>query len=163
MKSDRLAPRLGLTLAVLLVVTVITAVRTTHATADDTKPITSPASEPRAKNGKKLLTAFDLMKVVNIGAPRIAPDGTRVAYTASETKTEKDKEWKTVTQIWVTPISGAGLGAGPGAGPGAGASARQYTRGEKSASAPEWSPDGKLLAFLSDREKEGERQVWMMA
>src|SRR5690242_2945376 len=98
MKSDRLARRFVLTLAVLLVVTAITAVRITHATADDTKATTSRVSEPRAKNGKKLLTAFDLMKVVNVGAPRIAPDGTRVAYTASETKTEKDKEWKTVTQ-----------------------------------------------------------------
>ena len=38
----------------------------------------------------------------------------------------------------------------------------QYTRGDKSSTAPEWSPDGSLLGFLSDREKDGERQVWMM-
>ncbi|HEV8589726.1 MAG TPA: S9 family peptidase, partial [Pyrinomonadaceae bacterium] len=31
-----------------------------------------------------------------------------------------------------------------------------------SATAPEWSPDGTMVAFLSDREKDGERQVWMM-
>ena len=44
----------------------------------------------------------------------------------------------------------------------AAAKPRQYTRGDKSATAPEWSPDGTMLAFLSDREKDGERQVWMM-
>jgi len=149
MKSARL------TLPLLLLLIGASTIHVRRVSADDTKSSATVSSEPRAKNGKKLLTAFDLMSVVNVGAPRIAPDGTRVAYTASETKTEKDKEWKTVTQIWVTPMSGAGAGAGAGA--------RQYTRGEKSASAPEWSPDGKLLAFLSDREKEGERQVWMMA
>jgi dipeptidyl aminopeptidase/acylaminoacyl peptidase len=147
MKPERFAHRLVLVLTVLLTVIVITAERTSRATSDDTKPSTT-ASEPRAKNGKRLLTAFDLTKVVNVGSPRIAPDGMHVVYTASETKTEKDKEWKTVTQIWVTPVSGAG--------------ARQYTRGEKSSTAPEWSPDGKTLAFLSDREKDAERQVWMM-
>jgi dipeptidyl aminopeptidase/acylaminoacyl peptidase len=103
---------------------------------------------PRAKDGKKLLTAMDLMKIANVSAPRISPDGSRVAYTVSEVKMEKDKEWKTVTQVWVVATSGG--------------KTRQYTRGDKSSSAPEWSPDGSMLAFLSDREKDGERQVWMM-
>ena len=104
--------------------------------------------EPRAKDGKKLLTAVDLLKVNGVSGPRISPDGSRVAYTVSETKMEKDKEWKSVTQIWVVPIGGG--------------KARQYTRGDKSSTAPEWSPDGTMLAFLTDREKDGERQVWMM-
>jgi len=142
--------RFALLLVLVSAFTVITTV-VQHASADDSKPSPSRTAEPRAKNGKKLLTAFDLTRVVNVGAPRISPDGMHVAYTASETKTEKEKEWKAITQIWVVPTS-----------PGTGGQARQYTRGDKSANAPEWSPDGSLLAFLSDREKDGERQVWMM-
>lgn len=115
---------------------------------DDRRPSVRDLLEPRAKDGKKLLTATDLLKVHGVGAPRISPDGSRVVYTVTEVRMEKDKEWKSATQIWVTPIGGG--------------KARQYTRGEKSSSAPEWSPDGAMLAFLSDREKDGERQVWMM-
>lgn len=114
---------------------------------DSSKPKAEPPA-PRAKDGKKLLTAMDLMKINGVGNPRISPDGSRVAYTVSEVKMEKDKEWKTVTQVWVVPANGG--------------KARQYTRGDKSATAPEWSADGSMIAFLSDREKDGERQVWMM-
>ena len=115
---------------------------------DDKKPATKEAPAPRAKDGKKLLTAMDLMRISGVSAPRISPDGSRVAYTVSEIKMEKDKEWKQVTQVWVVAINDQ--------------KTRQYTRGDKSASAPEWSADGGMLAFLSDREKEGERQVWVM-
>ena len=115
---------------------------------EDKQPVKNEAPEPRAKDGRKLLTALDLMKVAVVGAPRMSPDGTRVAYTVTETKMEKDKEWKNVTQVWVVPISSG--------------KPQQYTRSDKSATAPEWSPDGSVLAFLSDREKDGERQVWMI-
>jgi len=103
---------------------------------------------PKTKDGKKLLTAMDALRIAGVGSPRISPDGTRVAYTVSEIpKFEKDKEWKSVTQVWVVPVGGG--------------AARQFTQGEKNATEPEWSPDGKHLAFLTDREKDGERQVWM--
>ena len=103
---------------------------------------------PRAKDGKKLLTAMDLLRINGVSNPRLSPDGSRVAYTVSEVKMEKDKEWKTVTQTWVVPVAGG--------------HARQFTRGDKNATQPEWSPDGSMIAFLTDREKDGERQVWMM-
>jgi dipeptidyl aminopeptidase/acylaminoacyl peptidase len=119
------------------------------ASPDDKKPAKNEAPEPHAKGGGKLLTALDLMKINAVSAPRISPDGSRVAYTVSEIKMEKDKEWKSVGQVWVVPTNHS-------------AKSRQYTRGDKSATAPEWSPDGTMLAFLSDREKDGERQVWMM-
>src|SRR2546425_7136581 len=117
-------------------------------TAEETKPAKNEAAPPRARDGKKLLTALDLMKINGVSAPRISPDGTRVAYTVSETKMEKDKEWKNVTQVWVVAITGGKV--------------RQYTRGDKTETAPEWSQDGSVIACLTDREKDGERQVWMM-
>ncbi len=138
--------------SIMLALLVWLAVSATFAGAQpapaDSQPVGNDAPEPRAKDGRKLLTALDLMKIAVVGNPRISPDGARVAYTVTETKMEKDKEWKNVTQVWVVPISGA--------------KPQQYTRGDKSASAPEWSPDGTTLAFLSDREKDGERQVWMI-
>ncbi|HEV7475803.1 MAG TPA: S9 family peptidase [Pyrinomonadaceae bacterium] len=115
---------------------------------EPSKPAKVEAPDARAKNGKKLLGALDLMKVAAVAAPRISPDGSRVAYTVNEVKMEKDKEWKTVTQVWMVPTAGG--------------KAMQYTRGDKSSTAPDWSPNGRMLSFLSDREKDGERQVWAM-
>jgi len=125
-----------------------TNLRAQETAADQKKPAAVSAPEARAKDGKRLLGALDLMKIAVVGSPRISPDGARVAYTVAEVKMEKDKEWKTITQVWVVPTAGG--------------KAMQYTRGDKSATAPEWSPDGRMLGFLSDREKDGERQVWMM-
>ena len=141
MNPRRLTPALMILFCCLMSATFVRA-------QDDKKPAKTEAPEPRTKDGKKLLTALDLQKIAGVSAPRISPDGSRVAYAVSETKMEKDKEWKTATQVWVVPVAGG--------------KARQYTRGERSATAPEWSPDGSMLAFLSDREKDGERQVWMM-
>src|SRR5438552_15536623 len=83
---------------------------------DDKKPATKEAPAPRAKDGKKLLTAMDLMKIASVSTPRISPDGARVAYAVGETRMEKDKEWKTVSQIWVVAIKGE--------------KPRQFTRGD---------------------------------
>ena len=107
------------------------------------------APAPKSKSGKKLFSALDTLRVNGVGGPRLSPDGTRVAYAVGEMQMEKDKEWRSLTQVWVVPAGGG--------------AARQFTRGEKSATSPAWSPDGKNLAFLTNREKESEQQVWMMA
>jgi dipeptidyl aminopeptidase/acylaminoacyl peptidase len=152
--SRRLSASLTQLLLALLLVCLSSTILTpalaqeTSPKAEDKKPAKSEVPEARAKGGKKLLSSLDLMKVAGVGGAKLSPDGTRIAYTVSETKMEKDKEWKSVTQVWVVPVNGG--------------KSRQYTRGEKSATAPEWSPDGQRIAFLSDREKDGERQVWMM-
>ncbi|HTQ60195.1 MAG TPA: S9 family peptidase [Candidatus Solibacter sp.] len=112
------------------------------------------ATEPvaRSKDGKKLFGSAEGLRVVRVSSPRISPDGSRVAYLVAANDTEKEQAWKFVTHVWVVPASGPA------------SAARQFTRGEKSVSNLEWSPDGKILAFTMEagEEKEAKPQVWFM-
>jgi dipeptidyl aminopeptidase/acylaminoacyl peptidase len=112
----------------------------------------APATTPRSKDGKKLFGTAEALRVARVFSPRISPDGSRVAYLVAENKMEKDKPWKSVTQLWLVPTSGPV------------SAARQYTRGEESVSDVHWSPDSKIVAFLMNagEEKDKKQQVWFM-
>jgi dipeptidyl aminopeptidase/acylaminoacyl peptidase len=75
---------------------------------------------------------------------QISPDGKRVAYEVSKTNWEENAF---ETEIWIANV------AEPHA-------ALLLTGGKKSSSGPQWSPDGRQLAFISDRD--GKKQVYVI-
>ena len=77
------------------------------------------------------------LKLKAVGQPRVSPDGTRVLYTVNEAVMTADKS-EFVTQIWIANVATK--------------QSTQLTFGEKSSTNPKWSPDGKWIAFLSNRK-----------
>ncbi|MBA3322363.1 MAG: S9 family peptidase [Pyrinomonadaceae bacterium] len=85
-------------------------------------------------------------KVKTLGAPRVSPDGKRVAYTVINEMMSADKS-EFVTQIFLSNTDGS--------------DAVQITFGDKSSTNPKWSPDGRSLAFTSNR-KDNKNNLYLL-
>ena len=86
----------------------------------------------------------DLVLIRDVGEVQIAPDGGRVAFVVKEPGDPKKPERERDTNIWVVPADGS-------------APPRLFASSLRSDTAPRWSTDGRLLAFLSSRgEAQGE-------
>ncbi|HKG21145.1 MAG TPA: S9 family peptidase, partial [Blastocatellia bacterium] len=93
---------------------------------------------------KQTPTVEQSLSLKSASSPRISPDGRYVAYLVQEANwTENAFE----TEIWIA-VTGSG-------------DLYQLTNAKKSSNSPAWSPDGKRLAFASDRE--GKRQIYLIA
>lgn len=92
----------------------------------------------------RIPTLDDLLTLKSAGGTQISPDGKWVAYTVSNGDFKQDAF---VTQIWLAN-SDTGKSV-------------QLTRGDRSSTAPRWSPNGQWLAFLSNRV-EDKNQIFLI-
>jgi dipeptidyl aminopeptidase/acylaminoacyl peptidase len=94
---------------------------------------------------KRSLQLEDLWRLEELESPALSPKGEQVAYVVRRRMQEADR-WD--SDLWVVPTAGG--------------AARQLTRDEAgNDTAPQFSPDGRYLAFLSDRG--GSQQVWQIS
>jgi dipeptidyl aminopeptidase/acylaminoacyl peptidase len=89
-------------------------------------------------------TIDQLIELRRPGSVAMSPDGARIAFTVTETNWE-DNAYE--TEIFVVDARGA--------------DPIQLTRARKSSSSPAWSPDGRWLAFISDRSDK--RQIYVIS
>jgi Tol biopolymer transport system component len=90
------------------------------------------------------ITIDDYFQIQAVHDPQLSPDAQWVAYSVDKSNLKTDK---TETRIWMVPTTGG--------------DALPMTAEGVTSEHPRWSPDGKLLAFLSERN-EGKKQVWLL-
>jgi dipeptidyl aminopeptidase/acylaminoacyl peptidase len=99
----------------------------------------------------KAPTIDQSLEMYSVGSPKISPDGKHVVY--EQTRTNWDAN-AFETDLWIADVATG--------------ERHQLTTTGHSCNPADWSPDGKWIAFISDRpgalpkSPEGKRQLWIM-
>jgi dipeptidyl aminopeptidase/acylaminoacyl peptidase len=102
-----------------------------------------PAVSLASAQGNKLLTDETFMEMESVRSPMISPDGQHILFSRGWVDKMQDRSR---SNLWIVDVGGTRV--------------RELTHGDWSDSSPVWSPDGKKIAFLSDRD--GTTQVHVM-
>ena len=98
---------------------------------------------------EKTLSPEVLLGLRGLGDLQVSPDNGWVAFVVSEPADTTEEGNPQQRDIWIVSTDGGG-------------EARPFALGEKDEFSPRWSPDGKQIAFLSNRGEEGKAQVYLI-
>ena len=96
-------------------------------------------------SARRPMVPGDLFRIRFVSDPQFHPDGRRIAFVVTTLSEERDEYLST---IWVVDVDGGEV--------------RPFTRGPRRDTAPRWSPDGRWLAFVSERERKAKGQLHVM-
>ncbi len=99
----------------------------------------------RSKNALRGTTAQDLYRFQLITDVRLSPDGKHVIYGVQRVDQKTEKKY---ANLWMVASDGT--------------FERQFTQGDQNDASPRWSPDGRMLAFLSTRREGEGAQVYII-
>jgi len=91
------------------------------------------------------IEAEDLYALQLIGEMQLSPDGRHVIFTVQRVDRKTEKKY---SNLWLVP-TGRGK-------------ARQFTTGDHSDRSPRWSPDGRTIAFISNRDNDKQPQIYLI-
>jgi dipeptidyl aminopeptidase/acylaminoacyl peptidase len=104
------------------------------------------AAPALGESAARTLTLDDLASLQELDEPRLSPDGEWIAYSVKTSDLKRDRK---TTDLWLVGWRGS--------------TPRQLTSTPESESAPQWSPDGRWLGFLSSRRNDDENdQLWRL-
>src|SRR2546422_10524419 len=92
---------------------------------------------------RRPITIDDLITAIRVSEPRVSPDGRQVVFTRTTTALDSGRR---NADIWTVPADGS-------------APPKELIVGEKTENSPRFTPDGKHIAFISNRD--GVSQVYL--